>query len=247
MHKDNNMTDSSQPVEKVDFYKASFPRLAGRSLVLPTLRYLKFRETIVKLRKQAEDDDDPTDRVSTFLNLLDITNVHDDEQSIRILGEVITANPVQPLLEWQKVFKSADDRPPEDIVLETSVGYEGRELAAMVTTLASIFHWTSDYILNVLTYYEACIYMQEALIIEHEVKNWAYMLSQVGYEKQGKEYVKKPLPDMPWLRKVPVRKSKPSHTPDRFQVTGVVIDYTIDPGGQLNDVPPSSDQETSGS
>jgi hypothetical protein len=224
----------SQPFEQVDFYEASLPRMIGRGLVLPMLKYLKFGELMTRLRKQTEKDESPIDRVNTFLSVLDLVGLQGTEETaLSILGEIAAMNPPTPPFAWQQIDQS---RVKEAITIEHNTGYDGRELAQIVTTLAATFGWTADYILNTLTYYEACIYMQEALLLEHQRMQWSYMLADVGSEKVGETWVKKPLPDLPWMKSAPVRHTTAEKVPDKYKPSGYVVDYTLNPGGVVNEV-----------
>ena len=64
---------------------------------------------------------------------------------------------------------------------EPTYEYEGRNLASIVTTIASAFGWDKDYILDSLTYDEARCYLQEILLNNHREKEYLYTLSTIGY------------------------------------------------------------------
>jgi hypothetical protein len=142
-----------------------------------------------------------------------------------LLVALSLVNPPLPKVAW---LDSPDDRrPKEDIVLEDSTDYEGREVAWFVSILASRFGWSHRDILYDMTYAEACCYVQEALIGEHNDREYEYMLAEVGFVKHGDEYVKEPFPELPWRTKRPVRQVVPvMKVPKKFQPDGVIIDLT---------------------
>jgi len=83
--------------------------------------------------------------------------------------------------------------------------YGHRALADWVARLSRHYHWTSDYILNKLTPEEAICYMQEAILHDHEYKEFFYRLSDIAYKIVGKgknaraKYV--PFPKPSWMAK----------------------------------------------
>ncbi len=142
-----------------------------------------------------------------------------------ILTALALTNPPLPKVAWLE--SPEDNRPKEDIVLVDSTDYEGREIAWFVSVLASRFGWSHKSILYDMTYAEACCYVQEALIAEHDDREYAYMLADVGFVKRGDETVKEPFPDLPWRTKRPVRQVMPTmKVPKKYQPDGVVIDLT---------------------
>lgn len=221
-----------QQEDKIDFFKATLPRLVGGPYVLPTLKFLVFRRLLGTLTKNITDKGDPADRAGTIIDIMEVAGIKGDEKTLTgLLTEIILANPAPPMLPWQRT-EITDKEKNEDIVLESDLGYEGRELAEIVATLASAFGWTADYILGILTYAEVAMYMQEALLKEHSQLNWLYTFSETGFKKEGNEYVKVPLPTPDWMKRVkPVRMKSTVKIPDRFKPDGVIIDYTRGQGG----------------
>lgn len=85
--------------------------------------------------------------------------------------------------------------------------YDNRALANWVSILAHHYGWTTKHILDHLTPEEVACYMQEALLQDHEDKEFMYKLSDAAYTTVGKgssartKYV--PFPRPPWMAKEP--------------------------------------------
>ena len=81
-----------------------------------------------------------------------------------------------------------------------SYNYTNKALAAIVTRLASAFHWDRDFILHEITYDEAKCYLQQLVEADHQDREFAYSLSEVGFDKRGK---KQKFPPLPFDRRLP--------------------------------------------
>lgn len=103
---------------------------------------------------------------------------------------------------------------------ESTADYQNRRLAALVHLLASEYHWSEDYILDLPPEAVWC-YIQEILISNHDQREWEYNLSQVGFDKQGN---KKEYPGLPWER--PRDPVSTVSIPDFIKPKGVVVDLT---------------------
>lgn len=235
--------------QKPNFYEATFPRLSGSPLVpLPYLRYEMFNRHLNRYKDAIDLNKDPVERLDIFLEALYVGS-HDlvDDPHVAVIDFklLLIANTPYPRLPWQKApneliesdKKERERLEHEDIEFTKGLEYEGSNIARVVSTLSSRYHWSADYILNTLTAYEVAIWMQEALIEEDDEKGWQYLLAEVGFKKEGDKYVKQPLPKPFWRTGKPIRKSPVRRVPSKMRPTGYVIDYTKDPKGQAYEVP----------
>ena len=101
---------------------------------------------------------------------------------------------------------------------ETIANYPNRRLAGLVYLLASYYHWSEDYILDLPPESVWC-YIQEILISTHEQREWEYNISDVGFDKQGN---KKEFQKLAWDR----TKDPAVSIPDSIKPEGVVVDLT---------------------
>jgi hypothetical protein len=88
---------------------------------------------------------------------------------------------------------------------EYQYDYEHRGLASWVAGLAAHYGWTAGYVLEELSPEEAACYLQEALIQDHEDKEFQYKLSEVAYKIEGKGNSARtkliPFPKPGWMAK----------------------------------------------
>jgi hypothetical protein len=139
---------------------------------------------------------------------------------------------VPPLMAWQQPEPADPKKPPilKPITIKDNLGYDGREVVAMVTLLASVYGWTHMHILHEMTAYEVAIYAQEAMLHDHERRDWQYMLSEVGFKKSGDDYVKQPLSPLPWIKKeFEYDKSTLTPVPERFMPGGDIYGLRMNP------------------
>jgi len=88
---------------------------------------------------------------------------------------------------------------------EYNYDYENRGLANWVSRLSAHYGWTSEYVLGELTPEEAACYLQEAIIQDHEDKEFLYSLSDASVKIIGKgEHARAqrvPFPRPSWMAK----------------------------------------------
>jgi len=234
----------SAPDLKPNFFDASMVRLTGGSY-LPALKFVRLHDLIDGYAKEREGPSDPVKLYDFLMKIMDLLELPVTEQGLFVdFNNAVRSNPKPPKLAWQqKPLEEQKKEEHEDIILKNRVDFPGRYLANMVAIISSEFSWTADYILHTLTYYEVCIYYQEALLREHERHEWEYTLaSDIGVEKRGSDYIKKPFPKPGWMGVEAVRVRKPGKPlPIRFRPTGVIVDYANDPRGVSYYVPPEEE------
>lgn len=84
-------------------------------------------------------------------------------------------------------------RPPGQPAPPTPDDYPHRSLASMVAILAHAYGWSVDHILEGLGPEEATCYLQEALVIDHEEREFGWLLSDRAIDAQGKPRTYPPL------------------------------------------------------
>lgn len=100
--------------------------------------------------------------------------------------------------------------------------YTNKALAAIVTRLASAFHWDRNFILHEITYDEAKCYLQQLIEVDHQDRQFAYSLSEVGFDKHGK---KQKFPPLPFDVRLPIEVNEPAKTikiNSKFLPVGVI-------------------------
>jgi len=128
-----------------------------------------------------------------------------------VFSTLADLNAPKGVLPWMEVGKK--HKP-------TTADYPNRSLAAIISLIASAYHWSEDEIIN-LTPEVAWCYVQEILLSQHERTKWEYTLSEIAYDKHGKL---KEFPSLPWDRKVEPKGAP--QIPDSLKPMGVVIDLT---------------------
>ena len=128
-----------------------------------------------------------------------------------------------PILPWQEPVDGKNSR---DTLVDDNVNYDGREIAWIVSLLASTFSWTASHILDDLSYAEAIAYVQEAMLENHHREEFFYNLSEVGFRKSGDDYVKVPYPSLHWIKKKRVNNSDNIKTPKEHMPDGVIVDFS---------------------
>lgn len=137
-----------------------------------------------------------------------------------VTEEVRQAKPAEILIGF--VMLTALNKPSGDLPFmqekqdraEYDYDYPNRGLAYWVSRLSACYGWTSEHILEQLTPEEAACYMQEAIIRDHENKEFAYRLSEVAYPIIGSGKSARaryrPYPGPSWMaKKLPkIRMSK---------------------------------------
>ena len=223
--------------EEPNFYDAVTPRLVTKKSI-PFLKAIRFVQLFSKF---TESTDDPKIAAARFLTLLRSIGVDTktctQDEAFSTLNRTMAETKPHPQLAWQRPIETPSGEP--QTTPKNNLEYEGRTVAWIVALLASNFGWTPDYILNELTTYEVSCYVQEALLLNHEQLRWQYSFAgDIGIEKIGGEYVKKPFPDLPWIvedKSTVLPKGNP--LPPGAAPDGFIIDYTHKPGeGTKRDV-----------
>ena len=148
----------------------------------------------------------PEERLDKLKELLDATKLDWRSASLyqlpNILTCVVNVNPAPPKLAWQPDTEESTDLPTADPNKKDDDGldYSGRQIAGIAAFLSEILNVSVNYVLDDMTYYEVNCLMQEALLLEHRIREWQYALAgDVGIEKVGSEFRKIPLPAPEWM------------------------------------------------
>lgn len=163
----------------------------------------------------------------------------DEDDRIAQYMAVALGVPYELVLSWDglEVLEAyqiiTDLNRPQSIQLDfaqepkdNKFNYANRALAGIVTTIASGFGWTKDYILDELTYDEARCYVQELLLKEYSKQEFEYNISDAGYNSSGKKsaFPPPPFPPMiPSLQQQATPVNKPSD--EAVGVVGTVISF----------------------
>ncbi len=250
-------------LNKPSFYEANqrkqkTVKLGGQSIQVETLSFLphvifenKRSKLVVEMDKV---DSDPKIVFERMIELLDCTGVDWRKATLEELPDLVEAfivvNQLPPLLAWQLPTKNTAKK-KEEVTLESIANYEGMEVTGLAARLCSVFSWSLDDIFYKMTWYAVNCFFQEAMIIEHQRREFEYNLAQVGFKKVGDNYEKVPFPELPWTAKTKLvlpDKIKNIKIPEKYLPSGVVVDLskwaetgkiqtytipTVDDNGQL--------------
>ncbi len=128
-----------------------------------------------------------------------------------------------PPFLWQ-LPQPKPEKKQDEAVLTADMDYVGRFVVTFVSILARVFHWDPQRILD-MSFYEASAYVQEALIADHEARDWTYSLADVGFKKVGDDWIKQPFPPLPWMRQQLIEPEK-KMMPVAMQPAGLIYDLT---------------------
>lgn len=197
-------------------------QLAGRVVRVnrcPLLTHIRLRNIAVRLAAS-----DPGDRLDAVFDYVSLASGLEDLSGVGVeelapaLDILFGLNDELALLPWQEI-RHMDDKP-------SAADYANRELAVIVSKLASAFGWSEEEIHNLQPEAAAC-YIQEVLLHEWKQQEWQRSLSEIAYDEHGKY---KPYPEPDWMRprkKEPtLEEAKKVKIPARFLPSGVVIDVS---------------------
>lgn len=203
-------------------------------VTLPFIRFVRMHEAFKKLCELSIVDGDPLARFEIVCIMFDAGLTENELQLMSeedwpvVLATILEMNKYPPKLAWQIEEPGKALRQQREFTKKLSSDYPGQAVADMVTQLATTFGWSAQHIMYELTYYEVVCFMQEALIIEHDKRKFAYMIaSDVGLKKVGDKFIKEPYPDLPWMTTT-IEKPKvaPKPTPAKYRPDGVIIDFS---------------------
>lgn len=188
-------------------------------------RYARLQEA----RKTIRDESDPVVRARLVVEMVKIGagdgfSMMDPEDIAPVLVGMVEVNTEPPLLAWQQ-----NTGPAKEVEARDNTYYPGQELANIISVLAQAFHWSAEEIVEQLTYYQACCYVQEAMIAMHNDRAFQYSLTDAGMRKVGGEYVKDPYPELQWVKRIPTKRERQLRDmklPAEFEPTGVIRDFS---------------------
>lgn len=210
----------------MDFLKAvQIPsceiQLAGEVITVarcPLLPHYHLRAVAERLAAS-----DPTMRLEATFEYISIATGVDELSGVGVdeltpaLEALHELNDSIDTLPWQETV----DMEQIGVKVTSSADYDNRELAIIVDAIAHAYGWSVESIFNLQPDVAAC-YVQEIMLRDWQDRDFAYRLSEVAYDKDGK-LIDFPAPG--WYTKVvgPTVEEATGPIPVKFMPKGVVI------------------------
>jgi hypothetical protein len=157
--------------------------------------------------------------VSVAAGLEDMSKVmaHELPMAFDILVELNDTS--VELLSWQQAVRKDGGK----YRTTDTADYDGRELAIIISTIASAFGWDEERIISLQPEVAAC-YVQEILVEDWERREFEYSLSEVAYDHKTGRY--RPFPRLDWhaVVKGPTVEQAKAKVPKKFAPSGIVME-----------------------